>query len=175
MAKLRKMLGKPDSPCAVALMRLIETQSQQTLIRWAVEYTARRCLPIFAKQLAEDTRPSDALNSCRAYLSGELRLAEVKPFLKAARQAAQDADQFPAAQAAARAIATACAVVQNPPGALGFTFYCAAAVAYDEAGVDQPAAVYDQLAEKEFEEILRSLQQAALSDEPNPVKIDWNC
>lgn len=96
MAKLRKMLGKPDSPCAVALMRLIETQSQQTLIRWAVEYTARRCLPIFAKQLAEDTRPSDALNSCRAYLSGELRLAEVKPFLKAARQAAQDADQFPA-------------------------------------------------------------------------------
>ena len=175
MAKLRKMLGKLDNPDIIALMRLIETQSQQTLSRWAIEYTAEKCLPIFERQLPEDTRPSDAIHSCRAYLNGESKLSQVKPFLKAAGQAARDADGFPAAQAAARAIGTACAVVQNPPGALGFVFYCAAAVAYDHAGTDQTQDIYDRLAEEEIAAILHSLQTAAIPDEPNPVKIDWNC
>ena len=175
MAKLRKMLGKLDNPDIFALMRLIETQSQQALTHWAIEYPARHCLRIFAKQLPDDSRPMDAINSCRAYLNGEIKLTQVKPLLKAARQAAQDADAFPAAQAAARAIATACSVVQNPPGALGFVFYSAAAAAYDQAGTDQSPAVYDQLAEKEIAAVLHSLQQTALPDETNPVNIDWNC
>lgn len=31
MAKLRKMLGSPDSPYIISLMRLIETQSKHTI------------------------------------------------------------------------------------------------------------------------------------------------
>lgn len=175
MAKLRKMLGKLDNPDIIALMRLIETQSQQTLSQWAIEYTAEICLPIFEKQLPEDSRPADAISNCRRYLNGECKLTQVKPFLKAAGQAARDAEGFPAAQAAARAIGTACSVIQNPPGALGFVFYCAAAVAYDRAGTDQKQDVYDQLAEEEIAAVLHSLQKAAKPDELSPVKIDWNC
>lgn len=175
MAKLRKMLGKLDNPDIIALMRLIETQSQQTLSQWAIEYTEKVCLPIFEKQLPEDSRPADAISNCRTYLNGEIKLTQVKPFLKAAGQAARDADGFAAAQAAARAIGTACSVIQNPPGALGFVFYCAAAVAYDRAGTDQKQDVYDRLAEEEIAAVLHSLQKAAKPDEPNPVKIDWNC
>ncbi len=175
MAKLRKMLGKLDNPDILALMCLIETQSQQTLGRWAIEYTEKVCLPIFTKHLPEDSRPADAITSCCRYLNGEIKLAQVKPFLRAAGQAARDADDFAAAQAAARAIGTACSVVQNPPGALGFVFYCAAAAAYDRSGTEQTQEVYDRLAEEEIAAVLHSLQEAAKPDEPNPVKIDWNC
>ena len=38
MAALRKMLGDMNSNAATALMRLIETQSKETLTRWAAAY-----------------------------------------------------------------------------------------------------------------------------------------
>lgn len=37
MAKLRKMLGKADSPYIVSLMSLIETQSKNTIVKWCNE------------------------------------------------------------------------------------------------------------------------------------------
>ena len=45
MAKLRKMLGDVDSPECIAMMRLIETQSETTLARWALGYVESRILP----------------------------------------------------------------------------------------------------------------------------------
>lgn len=41
MAKLRKMLGSADSPYIVSLMRLIETQSKETIAGWCLDYTGR--------------------------------------------------------------------------------------------------------------------------------------
>lgn len=38
MAKVRKMLGKADSPYIVSLMRLIETQSKNTIVKWCNKY-----------------------------------------------------------------------------------------------------------------------------------------
>ena len=76
---------------------------------------------------------------------------------------------------AARALSVACAVIQTPTNALGFSFYSAAASAYHQAGLTETAQTYDRLADAEFENILASLQAAAVPDEPNPVKIDWNC
>ena len=45
--KLRKMLGKMDSPECQALMRQMETQSKQTLAAWAVAYAKERYLPLY--------------------------------------------------------------------------------------------------------------------------------
>ena len=53
--------------------------------------------------------------------------------------------------------------------------YSTAASAYHQAGLTETAQTYDRLADAEFENILASLQAAAVPDEPNPVKIDWNC
>ncbi|MDV4151970.1 hypothetical protein R0131_14170 [Clostridium sp. AL.422] len=46
MAKLRKMLGKADSPYIISLMKLIDTQSKNTIVRWCNEYAREHILPI---------------------------------------------------------------------------------------------------------------------------------
>ena len=78
-------------------------------------------------------------------------------------------------QAAARAIATACAAIRTPTSALGFVFYGAAAAAYRQAGMDASKEVYDALADAELEALLFALQETAVADEPCPVPLDWNC
>ena len=64
----------------------------------------------------------------------------------------------PAAQAAARAIVTACGVLQTPANALGFCFYGAAAAAYHELGLERSAADDDSRARVEFERLLQALE-----------------
>jgi hypothetical protein len=81
----------------------------------------------------------------------------------------------PTAQAAARAVATACAAIQTPTNALGFLFYGAAASAYSAVGLAQNPEIYDRMALDEFQKAFQSLQQVSLPDEPNPAKMKWNC
>ena len=81
----------------------------------------------------------------------------------------------PIAQAAARAISTACAIYQTPTNALGFIYYGAAAVAYDEFDLDKAQTEYDKAAKKEWQKALSSLKQHAKQNETNPVKVKWNC
>ena len=49
------------------------------------------------------------------------------------------------------------------------------AVAYTAVGVTQSRAVYEHLAEEEFEHALAALQEAVIADEQHPVKVNWNC
>ena len=169
MAKLRKMLGRADAPVCVELMSLMDTQSTATLARWAVEYAVRRVLP-----LCPSSTLQEAVDACGAYCSGKQPLRAVKPSIRAAQAAARE-EGDPVRQAAARAVATACASVQTPTSALGFLFYAAAAVAYREAGLDADAQTYDALAEREFQAALQSLRDAAVPDEPHPARLKWGC
>lgn len=175
MARLRKMLGNPEDPSIVALMKLIETQSKVTLATWAVGYAEKNYLGIYEKVYTEDLRFHALIEAVKGCLEGRKTQKEVKPFLKAANQAAKEAEKNPAAQAAARALATACAVIQSPASSLGFTFYGAAAVAYDQAGVSESQTVYDALADRELNKILESLKEEAVLEEEHPVKINWYC
>jgi hypothetical protein len=174
MAKLRKMLGDIYSPECTALMRLIETQSKNTLAAWAAAYAREKYLPIYKKAFPDDARLDEALDGCDAYLAGGLKLTELKPLLKRARELASGVKD-PAAQAAARAVAVACATVSTPTNSFGFLLYGAAAAAYDEVGFDKTAQEYDAIASRELNAALESLKSVAVSDEPNPAKIDWNC
>ena len=203
MAKLRKTLGRIDEPNVVALMRLIETQSVQTLAGWACEYAKQRYLPLLQKSQMDSSIQEQALAAVEDYLRGQLSLAKIKPQLKAASQAAAAIKDQPMEQAAARAIAVACAVAQTPTNALGFLFYGAAAAAHGgehrgeapealvqvdvhalvdaegahaaHLGLAQKQGSYDQAATQELAEALQSLQECAVKHEENPVKIDWNC
>lgn len=168
MSKLRKMLGRIDDPQVIALMRLIETQSHHTLARWAVDCVKTRYLP-----LTTDPRLAEGVAAAEAWLSGT-PLKELKPALRAAALAGREAEE-PVCQAASRAVATACAVIQTPTNALGYTFYGAAAAAYHQAGLTADAAVYDRLADEEIAALYALLEKAAVADEPNPVKITWGC
>lgn len=187
MAKLRKMLGDINQPEIVRLMRMIETQSKETLAKWAVDCAEERYLAIYEEQafgkiytqdmgdLEKGRYPYYAILEVRDCLIGQKKTAELKAKLAAAAEAAKEAEGFPAAQAAARAVATACAAIRTPTNALGFVFYGAAAAAYDQAGADQPQEVYDALATEEFRSLIESLEKVMIPDEKKPAKINWNC
>ena len=175
MAKLRKTLGSVQSETAVAYMRLIETQSKETLARWAVEYVKTEYMPIIKKHKGQDERLHHACDMVEQYLRKEIKLTELKPALADARKAAQELEENPTVQAAARAVATACAVITTSTNALGFTLYGMAAYAYDTVGLQEDVATYDMFAAKEQERILCSLRSVAVEKESNPVKVDWNC
>ena len=172
MAKLRKMLGSLDDPAILALMELIPTQSKATLARWAAE-EVERLLPVWQKEYPDDLRLRRALDAVGKLLDGAPP-AQVKADLAAAQTAAREA-VHPAAQAAARAVAAACGVFRTPTNALGFTFYAAAAAAYDTAGLTAAPARYDRLASEELARIAGSLRAVAVPNEPNPCNADFHC
>ena len=175
MAKLRKMLGKIDEPAVVQLMELIETQSKETLARWAVNEVKENALPLLQKAEMDTEVQQQAIAAVEEYLLGKVSLAKIKPQLKAASQAAATITDCPVGQAAARAVAVACAVAQTPTNALGFLFDSAAAAAYMQLGLDRTQQEYDQAATEELFRALESLRACAIPGEPNPVKINWHC
>ena len=175
MAKVRKMLGKADSPYIVSLMRLIETQSKNTIVKWCNEYAKEHILLIYEKDYPNDLRLRNALNAVNEWLQGEIKLAEVKKIIKEAQVAAREAEGNPAAQAAARAIGATTATINTVTSSLGLAFYGAAAIAYSSIGVNADIEVYYEIAERECKKMEEDLRKIAIVDEPNPVKINWNC
>ena len=174
MARLRKMLGDINSAECQALMALISTQSQRTIERWAVEYAAEKCLPVFERECPGENIMRNTVDKCREYMAGDMPLKALKPFLADARRYASGVSGD-VAQAAARAIATACAAVQTPTNSFGFTMYCAAARVYAELGLDRSIAEYEAAAAQEMRGALESLRSIAVENEPDPVKVNWNC
>lgn len=171
---LRKMLGSADHPQIVRLMRLIETQSKATLTRFAAEYAAAHYLPITDALIPEEPRLRAAVDAVHAHLSGA-PLAIVRAAVKDARTVAQSLSKSPVVQAAARAVATACAVAVTPTNALGFAFYGAAAFAYHTAGTEADRAVHDDLATQELTRIADGLEAVSIPNETDPVRVDWGC
>lgn len=174
MPRLRKMLGSAEHPTVLALMRQMETQSHLTLARWAAEQAEALALPVYQAAYPADARPAEALAAVRSFLAGGMPVSGLAAPLKAAQQAAREATE-PAAQAAARAVATACGAARTPTSALGFTFYCAAAVAYTQAGLSASPAEHDALADEVFARLLASLQAASVPGEPHPARLQWGC
>lgn len=174
MPRLRKMLGSAEHPTVIALMRQMETQSHLTLTRWAADQAEALALPVYQAAHPKDVRLTEALAAVRGFLAEETPLSGLAAPLKAAQQAAREASE-PAAQAAARAVATACGAARTPTSALGFTFYCAAAVAYTQAGVSASPAEHDALADEVFAVLLASLRVASVPDEAHPAQLQWGC
>lgn len=174
--KLRKMLGKADSPYIIAMMRQIETQSKTTIAVWCMDYAEKHILPIFGKRCPNDPRPAMAIAAARDWLEGRKKLPEVKNIiLNECHAAARELDGDPAAQAAARACGQAAACFHTPTHSLGLAFYGAAAIAYDRLGLEASAAEYDAVAAEECEKMRLSLEAVSVPGEKNPAKINWNC
>lgn len=175
MAKLRRMLGNINDEIIVELMRVIETQSKETISLWAVNYVEQNILNIYEKESNSDLRLREVIISTKEYLRGNMKLKEIKEALRKVKTIPKEVEENPVAQASARAILTACATIQTPTNALGFTFYSVAAIVYNKVGVKEKVETYDKLAVNEFVKVLESLQEVAIKNEVNPVKVSWNC
>jgi hypothetical protein len=174
--KLRKTLGDVNSPSAVALRNLIDTQSKDAIRKWCLDYAETKILPIFEKHCPFDSRPRNAVNAAHDYLDNKVKFSAVKNIiLNECHAAARELDGNPTAQAAARAIGQGSSVVHTLTHSLGLYFYAAAAVAYDRAGLDASDEEYAQIAEDVCLDYTDALRAVAVESEPNPVKLKWNC
>ncbi len=176
MPKLRKMLGKADSPYIISLMRLIETQSKETIAKWCLDYTEEFILPIFEKHCPDDKRPHMAIAASRDWFEGRKKLPEVKNIiLNECHAAARDLENNPAAQAAARACGQSAACFHTPTHSLGLAFYGSAAIAYDRVGIAENPEIYEEIAASECAKMEQALREISVDNEPDPAKINWNC
>lgn len=175
MAKLRKMLGRADSPYIVSLMRLIETQSKTTIAEWCIKYAEENILSIYENSYPNDERPRNALNAAKDWLAGKIKLPLVKKMILDTHAAAREAEDNPVAQAAARAVGQAAAVIHVPTHSLGLAFYGAAAIAYDRVGINKTQEAYEQIAARECAKMETALRSISIPDELYPAKINWYC
>jgi len=174
--KLRKMLGDVNSPSAVALRELIDTQSKDTIRKWCLEYAENKILPIFEKYYPGDERPRSAVNAAHDYLDGKVKFPIVKNIiLNECHAAARELDSNPTAQAAARAVGQGSAVVHTLTHSLGLFFYAAAAVDYDRIGLEATENEDAIIAEEVCLDYTAALRAVAVENEPNPAKLKWNC
>ena len=172
MAKIRKMLGKSDSPYINSLMCLIETQSKLTIAEWCISYTEEHILPIFEKECPSDFRPRKALSTARDRLAGKVKFPVVKHIiLHECHAAARELDNNPVAQAAARACGQAAAVLHTPTHSLGLAFYGSAAIVYNRLGLNETEEIYDQCAAEECAKMEAALRVIAkLNNMDLPIK-----
>ena len=123
-----------------------------------------------------DNRPQIALDASRDWFKGLKKLPEVKDIiLNQCHQAAREAEDNPAAQAAARTLGQAAACFHTPTHSLGLAFYGGAAVAYDKLGLDASEEEYNKVAREEVLKMTEALRKVAVKDEPNKAKLKWYC
>lgn len=175
MVKLRKMLGDINDLVVISLMRLIETQSADTLARWALSYVETNVVSIFEHEYPNDKRIDYIIIATREYLNGGRTLKELKNILKDGKEIIKDVSKNALGITSLRAVLTACATKYSPTNALGYTFYSVAAIVYNKIGLLESKEIYDSLAKEEFDKILKSLKSVAVINETNPVKVNWNC
>jgi len=176
LLKLRKTLGDVNAPSAVALRKLIDTQSKDTIRKWCLDYAENTILPIFEKRCPGDNRPRSAINAARDYINGKVKFPVVKSIiLNECHAAARELDADPTAQAAARAVGQGSAVVHTLTHSLGLYFYAAAAVAYDRVGLDASDDEYAKIAEEVCLNFTAALRSIAVENESNPAVLKWNC
>ncbi|MEX1377309.1 MAG: putative immunity protein [Eubacteriales bacterium] len=175
MTKLRKMLSDWQAPYIQSLMRLIETQSKETLANWAIDYSTKVLLPVWSKYYPKDKRPHDALDAAREWLTGDIKLPQAKAKILECHAAAREAEGNPAAQASARAIGQCASTIHSARHCIGLAFYGALAVVYNQLGTDLPWEVIEKCAAEECSRMEDALRKVAILNDPNPAKIDWKC
>lgn len=175
MPKTRKMLSDWKAPYIQSLMKLIETQSKETLANWALAYCEAVIEPLWERDYPDDLRPQKALKAAHEWLAGTIKLPQAKQAILACHGAARDAEGNPVAQAAARAIGQSAATIHSARHCIGLAFYGALAVAYDQQGTAASWEEIEQCAAAECGHIEAALRSIAVENEPNPAKINWNC
>ena len=174
-ASTRKMLSDWEAPYIQALVKQIETQSKETLVRWALSYAEQHILPLWDKHYPDDGRPKRAIESARAWMAGQIKLTVAKPVILACHAAAREAEGNPVAQASARTIGQCAATIHTARHCIALALYGALALAYDKLGTKANWNDLEACAAEECGIMLLALLEVSVTDEPNPARINWHC
>lgn len=175
MPKVRKMLSDWNASYIQSIVKVMETQSKNTLTQWAIDYAEEHLLPLWQKHFPLDPRPQNSLKAARDWMTGTCKLPEAKKVILECHAAARESESNPVAQASARAIGQSASTIHSAKHAIGLVLYGALAIAYDKMGIKAPWEELEKCAAKECELMLQALQLIAVKDELNPAKLDWNC
>lgn len=173
--KTRKMLSDWQASYIQELIAQIDTQSKQTLAKWAVDYAWREILPLWSKHFPRDERPQNALQAAREWLTGTIKLPQAKPIILQCHAAARETGDNPVAQAAARAIGQCASTIHSAQHCIGLAFYGALAIAYDTLGTKAPWEEIEAFSAGECVKMLDALKTESIHGAPNPARIKWHC
>jgi len=121
LKKGNKILFSRDSRCLQNLIRLIELQKHRTIVMWAFE-CAQIPLELFEEKYPAESRPGIALEICKAWAKGEVKMPVAKKAILDAHATAKDINDD-VYIALCHAIGHAGATVHVETHALGLVFY----------------------------------------------------
>lgn len=169
------MLSNWEADYIQSCMRVIETQSKETLANWAMDYSWEILLPLWKEYYPDDLRPQMALQAGHDWLEGIIKLPVAKKQILECHNAARDAEGVPVAQAAARAIAQSASTIHSARHCIGLLFYGALAISYAQLGTDASWLDLETFAADECRKMEEALSKIAIKEELNPAKINWFC
>ncbi|MEL7656158.1 MAG: putative immunity protein [Bacillota bacterium] len=128
LKKKNKILFSRDSKCLQELIKLIELQNHRTLVMWALD-CGEAALEQFEAKYPDEHRPRRALELCRTWSTGKIKMPEAKRAILDAHAVAKEIkdDEY---GALAHAIGHAGAAVHVETHALGLPLYELTAIVF---------------------------------------------
>jgi hypothetical protein len=134
--------GRAGGTLDERIAALAQTQGRRTLVVWASD-CAERVLPFFEEKRPLDRRPREAIAAARAWVRGEIKVAEARRAAFAAHAAARDAVDA-GSRAAARAAGHAAAAAHVAGHSVHAAAYAATAAAHAGDSTNADAAATNE-------------------------------
>ena len=149
---MRKILFSRESDCLQPLLSLIEKQKHRTLVLWALEYAEELVYKFEAKYPVEH-RPREAVEVCRAWSQGKVKMPIAKKAIHAAHNAATEIADDMVYCSIVRAIGQVVATVHVETHAIGGPVYALTALMY-ESDKENAQAVVTEECDRLYERLL---------------------
>ncbi len=137
---MRRILFNRESDCLQPLLALIEKQKHRTLVLWALEY-AEELADKFETKYPQESRPREAITTCRAWSQGAVKMSAAKKAIHAAHNAAAEISDDIVYCSIARAIGQAVSTVHVETHAIGGPLYALTALVYEVGQENSQEAV----------------------------------
>ncbi len=177
---MKKLLFNRESDCLQPLLSLIEKQNHRTLVLWAFEY-AEGLADKFEMKYPDELRPRQAIDTCKAWARGEVKMPIAKKAILAAHSAATEIADDIVYCSLARAIGHSVATVHVETHAIGGPMYALTALVYEgghskeqEIVLEECSRLYERLLywEANADSIQRPWATFLLRDDvPNKEKL----
>ncbi len=138
----KRILFSPESQCLRSLLPMLAHSSHRALVLWALD-CAQTALTAFEAERPDEPRPRIALEKCKAWSSGEIKMPEAKRAILAAHAAAKEESDHRLASLA-HAVGQAGSTVHVGTHAPGLVFYELTAVALG-AGEERESALAEKI------------------------------
>ncbi|HIS49735.1 MAG TPA: hypothetical protein IAA80_04435 [Candidatus Gallacutalibacter pullistercoris] len=138
-----RVLFTRESPCLQNLLEILRRQPRLAVVQWALdcaeETAARLC-----QRVPDDPRPQEALELCRLWVHGTIRMNEARPAILAVHAAAKETGD-PVTAALYHALGQGCSAVHTEAHAIGLPIYELTALALEYSLENCRAVVENQI------------------------------